>query len=128
MTIDPTITIGNIVMIVTMIVGAVGAWFLLRGDLTAAKEDVVDLKARLDALTSAHAATLQRVEQVRAKSANELAQFQLKVASEYATHAAIKEVEGRVVEAINRLGDRFDKYFDRGAPSSRSRGGQSHNG
>lgn len=72
-------------------------------------------------------ATEKRVEEVRAKAAHELAEYKLTVAREYATSGAIKEVEERVVEAINRLGDRFDKYFDRGGQAvARRRGGSSH--
>jgi hypothetical protein len=105
-----------------------GAWFLLRADVVANKSDLAEMKARVDALAASIEAVKVRVEQVRARSAHELAQFQLTVASEYATHAAIKEVEGRVVDAINRLGDRFDNYFDRAPPGARRRGGSPHNG
>jgi len=63
----------------------------------------------------------ERVEQVRAKGAQELADYKLTVAREYATAAAIKEVESKVVEAINRLGDRFDRYFDPSAPTAARR-------
>lgn len=41
-----------------------------------------------------------------------LADFKLQVAKEYATTAAIKEVEDRIVQAIDRLGDRLDKFVD----------------
>lgn len=41
-----------------------------------------------------------------------LAEYKLQVAEKYATNTAIKEVETRVVEAINRLGDRVENYFD----------------
>jgi hypothetical protein len=38
--------------------------------------------------------------------------FKLQVAREYATNNAIREVEQRVVDAINRLGDRFESFFE----------------
>jgi hypothetical protein len=38
--------------------------------------------------------------------------FKLEVARNYATNAAIKEVEDRIVQAIDRLGDRLDKFVD----------------
>jgi basic membrane lipoprotein Med (substrate-binding protein (PBP1-ABC) superfamily) len=41
-----------------------------------------------------------------------LADYKLQVAKEYATTSAIKEVEERVVQAIDRLGDRLDKFLD----------------
>lgn len=41
-----------------------------------------------------------------------LAAFELRVAKEYATNSAIKEVEDRIVGAIDRLGDRLDKFID----------------
>ncbi len=62
----------------------------------------------------------RRVEEVRAKCANELAEFKLSVAREYATSEAIKEVEERVVEAINRLADRLDRILDHQAKPSRN--------
>jgi hypothetical protein len=127
-TIDTTITLGNLLTIAGMIVTALCAWFLLRGDVVANKADLVELKARLDASGKTVEALKDRVEQVRARGAKELADYQLLVANEYATHAAIKEVEQRVVEAINRLGDRFDNYFDRSPSGGRRRGGSPHNG
>jgi len=41
-----------------------------------------------------------------------IAEFKLQVAREYATNNAIREVEQRVVDAINRLGDRFENFFE----------------
>jgi hypothetical protein len=41
-----------------------------------------------------------------------LAEFKLEVARNYATNAAIREVENRIVAAIERLGDRLDKFSD----------------
>ncbi len=55
----------------------------------------------------------ERVDEVRGRSAHELAEFKLQVAQQYATHDAIREVEERVVEAIDRLGDRVDKFLER---------------
>lgn len=46
----------------------------------------------------------RQVESVRA----DLAAFKLEVAKEYATNATIKEV----AEAINRLGDRLDRFLE----------------
>lgn len=41
-----------------------------------------------------------------------LSDYKLQVAKEYATTTAIKEVEDRIVQAIDRLGDRLDKFVD----------------
>jgi len=57
----------------------------------------------------------ERIEEVRAKGAHELSEFKLAVAEQYARNEAIKEVEERVVEAINRLADRLDRILDRQA-------------
>lgn len=43
---------------------------------------------------------------------DDLAAFKLTAAEKYATNAAIKEVEDRIVGAIDRLGDRLDKFID----------------
>lgn len=49
-----------------------------------------------------------------AKTAAELAEFRLKAAETYATNAAIKDVEEKVVGAIERLGDRLDRFLEQG--------------
>lgn len=43
---------------------------------------------------------------------DELAAYKLVVAKEYATANSIREVEDRIVGAIDRLGDRLDKFID----------------
>lgn len=137
MIVDFTITIGNIITLAVMIVGAVSAWFLLRGDVAANKTGLVDMRVKYDtaladirakheALVEAHSVLSKRVEEIRARGAHELAEYKLLVAREYATSAAIKEVEERVVEAINRLGDRFDNYFDRQTGARRRGGAAGH--
>lgn len=49
----------------------------------------------------------------------ELDAFKLTVAEKYATQHSIQQVEDRVVQAIERLGDRLDKFLDN--RSSRNR-------
>ncbi|MER9685920.1 hypothetical protein [Mesorhizobium sp. M0139] len=41
-----------------------------------------------------------------------ISDFKLEVARNYATNSSIREVEERVVQAIERLGDRLDKFLD----------------
>ena len=40
--------------------------------------------------------------------------YKLEVAKNYATNNAISQVEERVVQAIERLGDRLDRFLERG--------------
>lgn len=42
-----------------------------------------------------------------------LARFREHVAREYTSKEAIREMEARLVSAIDRLGERFDKYIDK---------------
>ncbi|GLS29975.1 hypothetical protein SAMN04488498_104320 [Mesorhizobium albiziae] len=123
MTIDPTVTLGNLLTIGALIVGALSAWFLLRGDVVSMKAAQADQKEKHDALAASYAALQKRAEEIRARGAHELAEYKLIVAREYATNEAIKEVETTLVKAIDRLGDRFDNYFDRGQTAPRRRGG-----
>lgn len=52
---------------------------------------------------------------IRAESADKnLARFREQVAREYTSKDALKALEDRLVAAIERLGDRFDKYVDKG--------------
>ena len=43
---------------------------------------------------------------------DEVAKFREKVVGEYVTTAALLQVEERLVSAINRIGDRFDRITD----------------
>jgi hypothetical protein len=47
-----------------------------------------------------------------AATAHVIAEFKLEVARNYATNNSIREVEQRVVDAIDRLGDRLDKFLE----------------
>ncbi len=124
MTIDPTITLGNLITVAVLVAGVISAWFVLRGEVATTKVTITDLKESHDALAKSYAALLKRVEEIRAKGAHELADYKLEVAREYATTQAIKEVEERLIGAINRLVERFDKYFDRDQVVSGRRRGQ----
>ncbi len=42
----------------------------------------------------------------------EASDFREKVAREYVSRESLRELEERLVAAIERLGDRFDRYFD----------------
>lgn len=47
-----------------------------------------------------------------------LADFKVTVASTYASHQTIGEMEQRVTSAIDRLGDRLDRVLERAAGSA----------
>lgn len=49
----------------------------------------------------------------------ELSDFRVAVARDYATAAMVAAVEGRVVAAIDRLGDRLDRILEARMPASR---------
>jgi hypothetical protein len=74
-----------------------------------------------DRLTKAEGAVeLSREAKAQAdKAAADLAEFKEKVARDYVTGTAIERLEERLVDAINRLGDRLDRAFD-GRPATRT--------
>lgn len=87
---------------VTVIGGAV-AWIMRFGKLENAAEVAKQALTKADMLS------------------DDLAEFKEKVAREYVTGAAIERVETRLVNAIDRLGDRLDRAFEaRPAPRPRS--------
>lgn len=67
-----------------------------------------------DRLTKAEGAVeMSREAKAQAdKAATDLANFKEKVARDYVTNTAIERLEEKLVEAINRLGDRLDRAFD----------------
>lgn len=113
MTFDFTINIGTIVTLVLGFGAGVAAWvtalYRIGGHDTKHSETAIALATAGEA----HKALAERVEGIRSKSAQELADFKLEVAKNYATNSAIREVEERIVVAIDRLGDRLDKIIDR---------------
>lgn len=46
------------------------------------------------------------------KARNDLADFKVDVARQYVTTEALLQVETRLVDAINRMADRFDRVMD----------------
>lgn len=83
-----------------------GGWVMsrARGESAAdsAKEAHVEIKA---AKADLHA----RIDGVVA----DLASFKEHVARDYASNRSLEQMERRLVDAINRLGDRLDKAFER---------------
>ena len=102
MTFDATISFGTILAAAATIAGV---WWRLNQSIVAlSKELDQERQSRIQAV---------------AVTVNLLAEYKLQVAREYATTQAIQQVEERVVQAIERLGDRLDKFLD--ARSTRSR-------
>lgn len=132
MQVDWTIDLSTMVMAAGVVAAGLTIWVAVRmqvaqntSALGALKEKTIpEMRADQLAAIAALEATLkhnqERVEAIRAKSAQELADFKLQVAREYATSDAIREVEERVVAAIERLGDRFDKWMDRQVEPNRN--------
>lgn len=120
MTFDFTINIGTIVTLVIGFGAGVAAWvtalYRIGGHDTKLSEFAVALATALEA----HKSLVERVETIRSKSAQELSDFKLEVAKNYATNKAIEAVEERIVVAIDKLGDRLDKIFVTAAQERRS--------
>ena len=73
-----------------------------------------------DRLTKAEGAVeaSKRAEALADKVTADLADFRAHVAREYVTSSAIQRIEERLVQAIERLGDRLDRAFERPKPGS----------
>lgn len=91
---------GSLFTVVTTLVTVIGAvggvWWKLHSSIQSEKET----RILADAVQSA-----------------QLAEFRVEVAKNYATQSSITQVEERVVQAIERLGDRLDRFLE----SSRNR-------
>lgn len=59
------------------------------------------------------AADVAEVKADVAKVTADLAEFKVHVAANYAGNSTIEQVENRLIEAINRLGDRLDRVLER---------------
>lgn len=80
----------------TILIGCLGlfnAWLLVLSNRS--NEDRTQIRTRIDAIEKDHAG------------------FREKVARDYVSRDALRELEERLVNAIERLGDRFDRYFDK---------------
>ncbi|QKC99164.1 hypothetical protein EB231_34810 [Mesorhizobium sp. NZP2298] len=118
-----SVGIPTLIALFTLLGAGLGAWYTLRGQVgentkgldKLEDENEKQLAALASALALANAniaKALEKAEEVRAKTARELDEYKLTVATNYATNNAIRLVEERVVAAIDRLGDRLDKWLD----------------
>jgi predicted nuclease with TOPRIM domain len=83
-----------------------GGWVLARYRGESAAKDAKEALAKIDA---ARAELHARIDSLNA----DLAAFKEHVARDYASNRMIEQMEARLVAAINRLGDRLDRAFDR---------------
>lgn len=112
MNFDPTISIPVVIMILGLAGTGVGVWYNTRGQVQKNTERIKELGDLLAIANAKTALAIERAEEIRARTAHELAEYKLQVAKEYATNQAIGVIEERIVQAIERLGDRMDKFFD----------------
>lgn len=121
--IDWTINISHVMYLAALLAGGIIAWITLRLRVTALENGIPEQKRQIDA--AHNAATMssvavngslkilqERIEDIRAKSAHELAEFKLEVAKNYAGYAALRDMEARLVKAIDELGERLEKLSE----------------
>lgn len=123
---DWTINISHVMTIAGAIAGGIVAWVTLRWRVAALEAANARFEKALEAQHNTIAmssAALQgslkiiqdRIEDVRAKGAHELAEHKLDVAKHYAGYTALRDMEARLVKAIDELGERLEKLSeDRG--------------
>lgn len=114
---DFTINIGSIVTLVIGFGAGVAAWVTALYRINGHDTKLTEMTSALGIAQASHSTLVERVETIRSKSAQELSDFKLEVAKNYATNAAITQVEERIVVAIDRLGERFDKIIIDHRPS-----------
>lgn len=104
--------IGVIAAVVAAGLALIGFWMRL-------SEKVTKAEGRADA---AHAVAAS-AEQEAKLNAFALAEFKEKVARDYVSHESMRQMEDRLVGAIDRLADRMDKLFEPRSPYQRTRAG-----
>lgn len=92
------------------VITLIGFWMKL-------SRDIAKAEGRAEAAYVAAAA----VEQEAKRVAISLAEFKEKVARDYVSHEALRQMEDRLVGAIDRLADRMDKLFEPRSPHHRTR-------
>lgn len=110
MVVADTISIGNLITLGVMIIGAITAFVTMKMTVKANNAAIDGLSKTLTTLSTAHDATSKRVEEVRSKSAHELAEMRLDIAKNYATSAHLQGVESRIHESVKALESRFDEF------------------
>ncbi|KAF0135611.1 MAG: hypothetical protein FD152_1274 [Xanthobacteraceae bacterium] len=92
---DPfTLTIGGAMVVVTAVAATAGSYAVTK--YRSERAEIAAAEAKLLAL----------------QAINDLNAFRLEAARRFVTDEMLVKVEERVVEAINRLGDRLDRLLD----------------
>ena len=116
MTIDWTINLSVIIAFAVFIGGAIAGYAVWRYKIGAIEKELSEFKKESDIKTMAIDTTLRfqhdRAEEIRSKCAQELGDFRIEVAKDYAGHVALREMEQRLTAALNGLGVRIDKLTD----------------
>lgn len=126
LTIDWTLNISHVMTLAGALAGGIIAWITLRWRVAALEaanaRNEKAIEAQHNSISMATAAMQgslkiiqDRIEDVRAKGAHELAEHKLDVAKHYAGYTALRDMEARLVKAIDELGERLEKLSeDRG--------------
>ena len=123
MTIDWTINISHVLTIAFAIAGGIAAWVTLHRRAAAIELAVGRIEKAIEAERNAFALSTaamngslkiirERIEVVCTKGAHELAEFKLGVAKHYAGHATLRDMEARLVKAIDELGERLEELSE----------------
>ena len=132
MTFDTTISVPTLIYLTLGVIAGIVLWVRTTAKVDATAKTVDENVKRIQQLAEVAAAAnanvklaFDKAESVRSQNAYDLSEYKLSVAKEYATNAAMSIIEERIVAAIERLGDRFDKFFDqaRAPQQQRRRGG-----
>lgn len=119
---DPGLTWGQIaglMAIITFMIAVGGVvvrqviW-TSRNEASAKAARAIADEAKMDALRAATLANeaMKAANLATTGALRDLGDFREKVAREYATHEAMRQLEVGLVAAINRLGDRLDRLFE----------------
>lgn len=107
---DWTFNVGHLLTIAAIIVAALSAFFIQRGNINTAVKEANEAKEEAKN-------AILRARELGA----ELANYRLEVSEKYATHKSLEQLEERIIQAVERIGDRLDRVFERTASQPRPR-------
>ncbi|RUW38974.1 hypothetical protein EN739_12020 [Mesorhizobium sp. M2A.F.Ca.ET.017.03.2.1] len=120
-TVDWSINLTGLLTFALTLAAGVAAWVTVRLKLAELEKDFAEQRTGVAnqflAVNGLLKLLQERVEDIRAKGAHELAEFKLEVAKGYAGHEALREMEARLVKAIDDLGKRIEKSETRNTRS-----------
>lgn len=113
---DWTINFSVIIAFALAAGGLVAGYAVWRYKVSAIEEDLEEFREatniKIVAIDAAVRLQHDRAEEIRAKCAKELADFRIEVAKDYAGHVALRDMEGRMMRALEGLGVRIDKLTE----------------